>query len=339
MTKPNPNHNKPKMLIFENEDSVDRCGVKPILNDDIWSFYKNKGLPSVWFVEDVLLTDDISQWESGAISPDIKHFVKYILSFFHGADKLVAENLGENFSQEVNILEAQMYYRFQAFVEDIHSDMYSTLIEALIKDKDERDLIFNAISDMPVIKAKSDWVQKYSERSGAPLPVRLVAFAVVEGLFFSGSFCAIYYLRDMGILPGLCFSNDYIARDEGQHCEFAVLMYNKVLPEHRIPQEEVYEIFREAVAIETEFVTEAIPVSLIGMNSSMMEEYIKFVADFWLVQLGYEKLFGAKNPFSFMVNISIQGKTNFFEKRVGDYKRANVGAAPEEQSFAIDDDF
>lgn len=325
--------------IFVNEDDVNRCGVKPILNQDIWSFYKDKGLPSVWFVEDVSLVEDIAQWENGSISNEIKHFVKYILSFFHGADKLVAENLGENFSKEVNVLEAQMYYRFQAFVEDIHSDMYSTLIEALIKDKDERDVIFNSIATMGVIKAKSDWVTKYSDRSGASLPVRLVAFAVIEGLFFSGSFCAIYYLRDMGILPGLCFSNDYIARDEGQHCEFACLMYSKVRDEHRLSQEQVYEIFKDAVNIEIEFITEAIPISLIGMNKTMMADYIMYVADYWLVCLGYDKLYNAKNPFPFMVNISIQGRTNFFEKRVGDYKRANVGMNPEEQAFVIDDDF
>jgi ribonucleoside-diphosphate reductase beta chain len=325
--------------IFDIEDQEGRVGLKPVVNKDIWEMYKVVGLPSMWFVEDVSLEEDFKQWNSGKISEPIKHFVKYVLAFFHGADKLVAENLCDIFAQEVNVLEAQVYYRFQSMVEDIHSDMYSTLVETLISDPKERDGIFNAIARMPVIKAKADWALKYSNRKNASLVERLVAFAVVEGVFFSGSFCAIFYLRDMGILPGVCFSNDYISRDEGQHCDFACLMYSHVREEHRLSTAKVHEIFSEAVRIETEFVTEAIPVSMIGMNSKMMTKYIQYVADFWLARLGYPKLYDVTNPFPFMVNISIQNRTNFFEKRVGDYKRANVGTAVEERHFAIDDDF
>lgn len=332
--------NESNTTIFNNEDLQDRVGIKPVVNKDIWRMYKNVGLPSMWFVEDVSLAEDVKQWtEEGKISKEIKHFVKYILAFFHGADKLVAENLCDNFAQEVNVLEAQVYYRFQAMVEDIHSDMYSTLVENLISDMDERTKIFNAISEMPVIKAKADWAIKYSNPTNASLVERLVAFAVVEGVFFSGSFCAIYYLREQGILPGVCFSNDYIAKDEGQHCDFACLMYSHVNEENRLSTEKIHEIFREAVKIETEFVTEAIPVAMIGMNSQLMSQYIKYVADYWIAKLGYPKLYNESQPFKFMVNISIQQRTNFFEKRVGEYKRANVGTSENDREFAIDEDF
>ena len=333
-------NNSTVTTIFDNEDTDDRVGIKPVVNKDIWHMYKNVGLPSMWFVEDVSLAEDVNQWnDEGKINDKIKHFVKYILAFFHGADKLVAENLVDNFAQEVDVLEAQVYYRFQAMVEDIHSDMYSTLVETLIQDVDERDRIFNAISEMPVIKAKADWAVKFSNPINASLVERLVAFAVVEGVFFSGSFCAIYYLREQSILPGVCFSNDYIAKDEGQHCDFACLMYSHVREEQRLTTEKIHEIFKEAVEIETAFVTEAIPVAMIGMNSNLMTQYIQFVADYWVTKLGYPKLYNVSQPFKFMANISIQQRTNFFEKRVGEYKRANVGTSEEDREFAIDDDF
>lgn len=324
-------------MIFTIEDQHDRIGLKPIQNQTLWNMYKKRGLPSLWFVEDVSLVEDIKQWSDGTVNPQIKRFLKYILAFFHGADKLVAENLVDNFAQEVNITEAQVYYRFQAMVEDIHSDMYSTLVESLIRDTAEREEIFNALNDMSVIKAKATWAKKYANRNNASVVERLVAFAVVEGVFFSGSFCAIYYLRELGIMPGLCFSNDYIAKDEGQHCEFACLLYSYV--KDRLSQEKIYEIFREAVEIETNFITDAIPVALIGMNKDLMIEYIKYVADFWIQKLGYEKLYDATNPFKFMVNISIQNRTNFFEKRVSEYTRANVGTNDSDRTFAIDDNF
>jgi len=324
-------------MIFSIEDQENRIGLKPIQNQKIWDMYKKIGLPSMWFVEDVSLAEDIKQWHDGTVSPQVKQFVKYILAFFHGADKLVAENLVDNFVQEVNITEAQVYYRFQAMVEDIHSDMYSTLVEALIRDTVERKEIFDALEQMSVIKAKAEWTKKYANRENATMVQRLVAFAVVEGVFFSGSFCAIYYLRELGILPGVCFSNDYIAKDEGQHCEFACLLYSYV--KERLSEEEIHAIFREAVEIESIFITEAIPVALIGMNKSLMIDYVKYVADFWIQKLGYAKLYHANQPFKFMVNISIQNRTNFFEKRVGDYQRANVGTTVTDRAFVIDEEF
>jgi ribonucleoside-diphosphate reductase beta chain len=315
---------------FDNEDDADRVGIRPILNPDIWALYKVNGLPSLWAVEEVTLVDDIREWNTpGKISDDVKHFVKYILSFFHGADKLVADNISSNFVEEVNIMEAQIYYRFQAMVEDIHSDMYSTLVDTLVGDQVEKDKVFNALAQMPVIAAKADWTRKYSDRRNAPLVERLVAFAVVEGVFFSGSFCAIFYIRQLGILPGLCLSNDFISRDEGQHCEFACLMYSKVSKDMRLSEERIHAIFKEAVDIEKKFVTEAIPVRMINMNEDLMSQYIEYVADFWIVRLGYEKLYGASNPFPFMVGLSLQNKTNFFESKVSEYRRPG-GVAPEE---------
>lgn len=321
--------------MFKNEDLADRVGVKPILNDDMWDMYK-KGLQTLWFVEDVSLVEDVKQWKT--LDPKLKHFLKYILSFFHGADKLVADNASINFVEEIPILEAQVFYRFQGMAEDIHSDMYSSLVDALIPDNMEKEEIFNAVSTMPVIKAKTDWAIKYSDRNGASLPERIVAFAIMEGVFFSGSFCAIYYVRDQGKLPGLCFSNDYISRDEGEHCRFACLIYSKIKDEYRLPEEKIHAIFSEAVKIESEFITEAIPVSMIGMSSDLMIQYIKSVADHWMVELGYSRLYKVDNPFTFMNMISVSRKTNFFEKRAGEYSRANVGQSKDDQAFVIDED-
>lgn len=322
--------------MFNCADDEDRVGIKPILNEDMWEFYK-RGLKSMWFVEDISLVDDMQQWDG--LDDKIKHFLKYILSFFHGADKLVADNVSTNFVEEIPVMEAQFFYRFQAMTEDVHSDTYSTLVDAFIKDPEEKDSIFNAVRNMPVIKAKTDWMLRYSNRDTAPLAERLIAFAVVEGVFFSGSFCAIYYVRDLGMLPGLCFSNDYISRDEAEHCRFACLLYSKLNPEFRLSEERVHSIFSEAVVIESEFITEAIPVSMIGMNSDMMKQYIEFVADFWLQELGYTPFYNVSNPFPFMSQISIQRKTNFFEKRSGEYQRANVGSTEDFRGFVIDDDF
>jgi len=321
--------------MFINEDITDRVGVKPILNEDMWDMYK-RGLKTLWFVEDVSLVDDVKQWKS--LDPKLKHFLKYILSFFHGADKLVADNVSINFVEEIPILEAQVFYRFQGMAEDIHSDMYSSLVDALIPDKIEKDEIFNAVSTMPVIKAKTDWAVKYLDRNNATLAERIVAFAIMEGVFFSGSFCAIYYVRDQGKLPGLCFSNDYISRDEGEHCRFACLVYNKLKEDFRLSEKEIHDIFDDAVKIESKFITEAIPVSMIGMSSELMIQYIKSVADHWIVELGYTRLYRVKNPFTFMNMISVSRKTNFFEKRAGEYSRANVGQTEGDQEFVIDED-
>lgn len=321
--------------MFICEDAETRNGIKPIINNDIWTFYK-RGLASIWFVEDVDLAEDIKQWQT--VDPKIKHFLKYVLAFFHGADKLVSENCSTNFADEVPILEAQFWYRFQAMAEDVHSEMYGTLLDALIPDREEKEHIFNSIESLPVIKAKADWALRYSHRDSAPFAERLIAFSVMEGLFFSGSFCAIYYVRDQGILPGLCFSNDYIARDEAEHCRFACLLYSKLTPKNRLTEEHVHQIFNEAVAIETEFVTEAIPVKMIGMSSELMTQYIKFVADYWLVELGYGKLYDVKNPFPFMGLISVERKTNFFEKRSAEYQKSNVGTSQKDQQLVFDEE-
>lgn len=320
---------------------MDRVGIKPILYPDIWQMVK-RGQQSIWFVEDVSLVEDVRQWPK--IDKRVKHFLKYILSFFHGADKLVADNCSLNFVEEIPIMEAQFFYRFQAFTEDIHSEMYSTLVDALIPDNEEKDHIFNAVKTMPVIKAKTDWALKYSDRETASLAQRLIAFVVMEGIFFSGSFCAIYYVRDLGILPGLCFSNDYISRDEGEHSRFGCLIYKKLFGEDeakRISQETVHEIFREAVRIETEFITEAIPVKLVGMNSDSMAQYIKFVSDYWLKELGYDTIYNVTNPFPFMNMISVERKTNFFEKRSGEYHKSNIGQNDEDNviTFEENEDF
>jgi len=326
-------------MLFLNEDAADRVGIKPILNPIFFDLYKT-GLKSLWFVEDISLAEDVRQWHTpGLISEPLKHFIKRILAFFHGADKMVAENISINFVSEVPILEAQFFYRLQAANEDIHSETYSTLVDAFITDPIEKASIFNAVNDMDVIKAKTDWVKKYSDSSKASLPTRLVAMAVVEGVFFSGSFCAIFYIRDLGLMPGLCHSNDYISRDEGQHCQAACMVLDRLLPNERLPVESVHAIFAEAVEIECKFITEAIPVSMIGMNSELMIQYVRFIADYWLAYMKYPALYNARNPFVFMNTIAIQRKNNFFERKVSEYVRANVGAPEKARAFGIDEEF
>ena len=318
--------------MFINEDSPERVGIRPIVHDDIWLMYK-RGLQSIWFVEDIPMDEDIKQWNNpGEISDNIKHFVKYILSFFHGADVLVANNVSINFVTEVPYMEASFFYRFQAMTEDIHSDTYSTMIDALIPNQEEKDEIFNAVGSMAVVKAKADWALRYSDPSAAPLPARIVAFAIMEGVFFSGSFAAIYYIRELGKLPGLCFSNTYIARDEGEHARFAVLLYGRLTEEHRLSTDEIHAMFKTAVDIEKEFMTEAIPVAQIGMSAPLMIQYIEYVADYWLDQLGYPKVYGSQNPFHFMVGINLERKTNMFEGKVAEYARPEGS-----HEFVIDD--
>jgi len=310
--------------IFKSIDEPDRAGIRPILNQEMFDRYK-RGLGSVWFVEEITLSEDIKQWPT--LDPNLQHFIKCVLSFFHGADKIVAENLSSNFVEEIPIMEAQFFYRFQGMAEDVHSDMYSTLVDAFITDPEEKHRIFNSVTSMPVIKAKADWMRKYSDRDTAPLAERIVAFAIAEGVFFSGSFCAIHFVRTLGLLPGLCFSNDFISRDEGEHCRFACLMYSHIKEEFRVPEERLYAIFREAVEVEKEFITEAVPVAMIGMNSKSMKEYIEFVADHWIQELGHDAIFNSSNPFPFTEQVYVPRKTNFFEKKSGEYQRANVVAA------------
>jgi ribonucleoside-diphosphate reductase beta chain len=315
------------------EPDENRESLKPIKHKDIWNFYK-RNLQSIWFVEEVSLVEDIKQWPS--IDPKIKLFLKHILAFFSGADLLVATNCQTNFAVEIPYLEAAMFYRFQAFSEDIHSDMYTTLIDSFITDPIEKEKIFKAVTNMPVIKQKTDWMKKYMERESNSLQKRLVAFAISEGLFFCSSFASIFYIRDLGLMPGLSLSNDFISRDESQHCLFACLMYKKF--KKKLNQDEINEIFTDAVKIESNFVVESIPVSLIGLNAKLMIEYVKYVADFWIVELGYKKLFFAKNPFSFMQSINLTRKTNFFEKHSAEYSKLHDNM-DQALSFNNDDEY
>lgn len=318
------------MSLFLNEDDSNRFFLKPIKNDDIFNFYK-MNVSSFWTAEEISLVDDIKEWESGKISEEMKHFVKHVLSFFASADILVANNLSFNFIEEVDILEAQLCFRFQAMIEDIHSEVYSNLLQGLINDHEERKQIFENIQSLDVIQKKNDWAKKYSNRENATFAERLLSFIIFEGVFFSASFCAIFYIKSKGLLPGLCLSNDFISRDEGYHATFGCMMYKKLIK--KLSQKQVHQMFNSAVQIESEFAVDAIPVSMLGMNSSLMTDYVKFVGDFWLEQLGYEKIFYSKNPFSFMNTIGIQSKTNFFEKRASEYQKATPEDENDDDSF------
>lgn len=318
------------------QDNPRRFVVFPIRYHDIWAFYK-KAEASFWTVEEVDLSKDQGHWD--ALKPDEQHFISHILAFFAASDGIVNENLVERFSKEIQVTEARCFYGFQIAIENIHSEMYSLLIDTYIKDSTQREYLFNAIETMPCVKRKADWAINWINASNASYAERVVAFAAVEGIFFSGSFAAIFWLKKRGIMPGLTFSNELISRDEGLHCDFACLMYSHL--KHKPTQERVYEIIKDAVVIEQEFLTEALPCNLIGMNCDLMRTYIEFVADRLLVELGCEKIWKVENPFDFMEAISLEGKTNFFEKRVGEYQKMGVmgsgdGAA---QSFTLDADF
>lgn len=290
----------------------------PIKHDDIWQMYK-KALESFWRPEEVDLSKDMKDFS--ALTSEEKHFVSMILAFFAAADGIVLENLGVRFMTDVKCSEARAFYGFQIAMENIHSEMYSLLIETYIKDKSEKANLLNAVENFSCIQKKADWAIKWIESDeNTSFAERLVAFAAVEGIFFSGAFCSIYWLKKRGLMPGLTFSNELISRDEALHTEFAILLYSKLI--NKLSKERIYEIVTEAVEIEKVFITDALPCRLIGMNSKLMKEYIEFVADRLLLQLGYEKYYNATNPFSFMELISLEGKTNFFEKRVGEYALA-----------------
>jgi ribonucleoside-diphosphate reductase subunit M2 len=274
---------------------------------------------SFWKAEEVTLTRDYNDWEK--LTEDEKFFIKHILAFFAASDGIVTENLAIRFMSDVKIPEARCFYGFQIAMENVHSEMYSLLIDSYIKDPSEKHQLFNAVDNYPCIGKKADWAIKWMESDTASFAKRLVAFACVEGIFFSGAFCSIYWLKKRGLMPGLTYSNELISRDEALHCEFAVLMHS--ILNSPLPQAEIREIIQEAVTIEKEFICEALPCRLIGMNSQMMSQYIEFVADRLSVQLGAGKLYGAANPFDFMDMISLEGKTNFFERRVGEYNLVN----------------
>ena len=290
---------------------------------------------SFWTAEEVDLNQDLIDWES-KLNNDERHFVKHVLAFFAASDGIVNENLVLNFMREVQIPEARCFYGFQVAIENIHAEMYSLLIDTYIRDPKEKDFLFHALQNLPCVAKKGEWAMRWIDNAPS-FAHRLIAFAAVEGIFFSGSFCSIFWLKKRGLMPGLTFSNELISRDEGMHCDFACLLFSMM--ENKPSEQEVKDIITEAVAFEKEFVTDALPVSLIGMNAEMMSQYIEFVADRLLMSLGCSKVYGTANPFSWMDMISIQGKTNFFEKRVGDYQKAGVMANREDQVFSMEADF
>lgn len=316
------------------EANNNRFVLFPIQHDDIWKFYK-RAQASNWTAEEMDLGSDLFDWEN-KLNDNERHFIKHILAFFAASDGIVNENLAENFLSEVQYTEAKFFYGFQIAIENVHSETYSLLIDTYIKDTAEKNHLFNAIDTLDCVKKKADWALRWIDKGS--FAERLVAFAAVEGIFFSGSFCSIFWLKKRGLMPGLSFSNELISRDEGLHCDFACLLYTKHVV-NQLSKEEVKKIITDAVEIEKEFVTDALPVKLIGMNSDLMSQYIEFVADRLLQELGNDKVYNVSNPFDFMDMISIQGKTNFFEKRVGEYQKPGVLEGNNSQSFTTGEDF
>jgi ribonucleoside-diphosphate reductase beta chain len=323
--------NNSEVLLSEEEK---RYVIFPIKHEPFWEMYK-KAQANFWTAEELDLTKDLKDYNN--LSNDEKHFLNNILAFFAASDGIVNENLVERFCNEVQILEAKFFYGFQIAIENIHSDTYSLLIDTYIKDLTLKNKLLNAVETIPSVHKKAEWALKWiSDKSD--FSKRVIAFACVEGIFFSGAFCSIFWLKKRGLMPGLCHSNELISRDEGLHTEFAVLMHHSL--KNKCSDKDILEIVREAVSIEKEFITESLPCKLIGMNNDLMIEYIEYIADRLLLMLGLDKIYNAKNPFDWMEAISIQGKTNFFEKRVGEYSNvANPNANSEDNKFEIDEDF
>ena len=316
------------------KENPNRFVLCPIQHSDIWEMYK-KQEASIWTAEELDLSPDLVDWES-KLNDDERFFIKHVLAFFAASDGIVNENLAENFLSEVQYTEAKFFYGFQVMMENIHSETYSLLIDTYIKDAKEKNYLFNAIETFDPVKKKADWAIRWIDNGS--YAERLISFAAVEGIFFSGSFCSIFWLKKRGLMPGLTFSNELISRDEGLHCDFACMLYNNHLV-NKLPKEQVQEIIADAVKIEKEFVTESLPVRLIGMNSDLMSQYIEFVADRLLTELGNDKIYNTSNPFDFMDMINLQGKTNFFEKRVGEYQKAGVLNNENNTTFSLDSDF
>ena len=315
------------------EDSG-RFVLFPIKHHDVYDMAK-KAVAVFWTVEEVDLTKDAKDWDK--LDENTKHFIKHILGFFAASDGILMENLAMNFQNEVQWPEARYFYANQNFMEAIHSEMYSLLIDTYIDDRAEKQHLLEAASTIPAIQKKADWAKQWLNAKEADFATRLVAFAVVEGIFFSGAFCSIFWLKKSGLMPGLTTSNEFIARDEGMHTDFACLLYSKI--KHKITKAKVNKIIKEAVKIEKNFITKALPCELIGMNAVLMSQYIEFVADRLIVQLGYPKIFNVANPFDFMERISLEGKDNFFEKRNANYAKAGVGKTQAEMSFSTVEDF
>ncbi|MEK6480175.1 ribonucleoside-diphosphate reductase small subunit [Catalinimonas sp. 4WD22] len=318
------------------QENPNRFVLFPIEHPDIWQWYK-KEEASFWTAEEIDLSQDLKDWNN--MTDDERHFISHVLAFFAASDGIVNENLAENFVNEVQYTEAKFFYGFQIAMENVHSETYSLLIDTYIKDTKTKNKLFRAVETMDCVKKKADWALRWIDEGN--FAERLVAFAAVEGIFFSGSFCSIFWLKKRGLMPGLTFSNELISRDEGLHCDFACHLYMNHLI-NKLPKETVVKIITDAVTIEKEFVSDALPVSLIGMNADLMCQYIEFVADRLLLELGCDKVYKSSNPFDFMEMISLQGKTNFFEKRVGEYQKAGVKNSSEDQGkpkFSLDEDF
>lgn len=315
-------------------EDPNRFVIFPIKHHDIWEWYK-KSEASFWTAEEIDLQEDTAHW-ANKLNDDEKYFIESVLAFFAASDGIVNENLAENFVTEVQYAEAKFFYGFQIMMENIHSETYSLLIDTLIKDSEKKDKLFNAIEHMDSVKKKATWALNWIESDS--FVERLIAFAVVEGIFFSGSFCSIYWLKKRGLMPGLSFSNELISRDEAMHCDFACHLYKNHI-ENKLSKERILEIITNAVEIEQEFVTKSLPVDLIGMNSKLMSQYIEFVADGLLINLGHDKHYGSDNPFDFMKNIALKNKTNFFEKRVAEYQKSGVATESKDAFDGDDDDF
>jgi ribonucleoside-diphosphate reductase beta chain len=316
------------------QENPNRFVIFPIEHPDLWDLYK-KQQACIWTAEEIDLSQDLNDWRN-VLNEDEKYFVKNILAFFAASDGIVNENLAENFVKEVQYSEAKFFYGFQIMMENIHSETYSLLIDTYIQEQEEKNMLFKAIDTIPAVKKKAEWALKWID--SPHFQERLIAFAAVEGIFFSGSFCSIFWLKKRGLMPGLSFSNELISRDEGMHCDFAVHLHNNHII-NKVSPDRIKEILTSALEIEKEFITESLPVRLIGMNSELMIQYLEFVTDRLLVDLGCSRVYNSENPFDFMANIALQGKTNFFEKRVGEYQKAGIMNKNEDDPFGFDADF
>ena len=315
------------------QENKDRFVIFPIKHDDIWDYYK-KSQSAIWTAEEIDLEQDLTHWEN--LNDNERYYIKNVLAFFAASDGIVNENLAENFVNEVQYAEAKFFYGFQIMMENVHSETYSLLIDTYVKDNEEKNMLFKAIDNIDAVKKKADWALKWIESDS--FAERLIAFTAVEGIFFSGSFCSIFWLKSRGLMPGLSFSNELISRDEALHCDFAVHLHNNHLV-NKVPKDRIKEIILSALLIEKEFILESLPVSLIGMNSTLMSQYLEYVTDNLLVDLQCEKEFNVENPFDFMMNIALENKTNFFEKRVSEYSKNGVGDSSDNKiDFESDDD-
>ena len=319
---------------MDSNQSIKRYTLFPIQYSKVWNMYK-RAVAAFWTVEEIDLSKDVRDWEK--LTKDETHFISMILAFFAGSDGIVLENLAERFMKDIDVPEVRSFYSFQTASETIHSETYSLLIDTLIKDTVQKNILFDAINHFECIKKKADWAIKWIQDDTSNFSKRLIAFAAVEGIFFSGAFCSIFWLKKRGLMPGLSLSNEFISRDEALHTEFAILIYHQFA--EKLKESDIQEIIIEAVSIEKEFIIQALPCNLIGINSNSMSAYIEFVADRLLVQLGCSKVFNSSNPFPFMEMISMEGKTNFFEKRVMEYSKAGVGVSQENMVFSMDADF